>query len=185
LLLPALWVSVLAYLLGRRWSLYRSQVPTRFDSPAHRGDYYVDVLGGLRVADVVEHRPPRTLPESASLDQILQTFSGSEQHYYPVVDGNGVMTGILSVNDLQQLLDDRDAGPLIIAQDIARNPVVSVAPEDDLNLALQRFSELDVEELPVVAGASAKVLAMLTRRQVIAAYNRERLRHLRAATRVP
>jgi CIC family chloride channel protein len=74
---------------------------------------------------------------------------------------------------------------LIIAQDIARNPVVSVAPEDDLNLALQRFSELDVEELPVVAGASAKVLAMLTRRQVIAAYNRERLRHLRAATRVP
>ena len=38
LLLPTMWVSMICFLLNRRWTLYIKQVPTRMDSPAHRGD---------------------------------------------------------------------------------------------------------------------------------------------------
>jgi chloride channel protein, CIC family len=35
LLLPTMWVSMICFLLNRRWTLYIKQVPTRMDSPAH------------------------------------------------------------------------------------------------------------------------------------------------------
>ena len=57
LLLPTLWVSTLTFLLGRRWTLYIKQVPTRLDSPAHRGDFFVDVLEGIKVDNVFKRAP--------------------------------------------------------------------------------------------------------------------------------
>ena len=35
--------------LSRRWTIYEEQVPTPIDSPAHQGDFVVDVLEQLRV----------------------------------------------------------------------------------------------------------------------------------------
>src|SRR3954454_675979 len=52
LLVPSLWVSVLCFLLCQRWTLYHKQLPSRLDSPAHRGDFLVDVLEGIIVKDV-------------------------------------------------------------------------------------------------------------------------------------
>ncbi len=52
LLLPAMWVSALAYLLSRGWSIYREQLPSRIYSPAHRGDSFTGVLKGLTVGDI-------------------------------------------------------------------------------------------------------------------------------------
>ena len=39
------------FLLGRRFNLYRSQVRSRLESPAHKHELFVDVLSGLRVGD--------------------------------------------------------------------------------------------------------------------------------------
>src|SRR5579863_692403 len=52
LLLPTMWVSTLCFLLCRRWTLYEKQVRSRLESPAHRGDFLVDVLEGIKVRDV-------------------------------------------------------------------------------------------------------------------------------------
>src|SRR5262249_25259887 len=72
LLLPAMWVSTLCFLLWRRWKLYQMQVPTRLDSPAHRGDFIIDVLEGMRVHDVpVNERPLVKIPEAMPLREIL------------------------------------------------------------------------------------------------------------------
>ena len=50
--------------------------------------------------------------------------------------------------------------------------VVSVTPENDLNTALKRFTELNLDELPVVEkGNPQKLLGMLRRKDVIAHYN--------------
>src|SRR5690606_41228291 len=44
LLVPTMWVSTLCFILCQRWTLYEKQVASRVDSPAHRGDFLVDVL---------------------------------------------------------------------------------------------------------------------------------------------
>ena len=65
LLLPTMWVSTLCFLLGRRWTLYEKQVPTRIQSPAHRGDFIIDILEGIPVQRRLSERPWPAAGQSA------------------------------------------------------------------------------------------------------------------------
>ena len=182
LLLPALWVCALAYLIGRRWTIYRSQVRSRLESPAHRERYFVDVLGDLKVGSLLGERPLHTIPRTAPLSEVIPAFATSSQQQFPVIDDRGEMSGILSVNDIRQLLDQDHASGLVIAHDIATRPVVTLSTADELNTALMRFVARDVEELPVVTPEDPKrVVAMVSRRDLIAEYNRRRLERMKLA----
>lgn len=182
LLLPTMWVSMLCFLLGRRWSLYEKQVPTRLESPAHRGDFIVDVLEGIRVADA--YRKDRKLifiPESMSLDGIVHTLAKTNQHYFPVIDENEKMVGIFSADDVRSWLYDDSIWTLAVARDVMVTKIVSVAPDDDLNTALQRFTALNLDELPVLdPNDEGKLLGMLRRKETIAAYNQSLMKHKQA-----
>lgn len=175
LLMPALWVCSLSFLLSRSFSLYQSQVPSRIDSPAHAHEMFVDVLGGMRVRDLEGQRDFEVIRENDRLDHIVHVFARTTQHYFPVVDAEGRMTGILSANDVRQVVEETHAGSVVIATDIARSDVVTLKPSDDLEVALQRFVSLDVDALPVVEKETPeKVIAMLSRRDLIRAYNHAR-----------
>ena len=52
LLVPLMLVCGLNMALSRRWTIYEEQVPSPIDSPAHQGDFVVDVLERLRVEQV-------------------------------------------------------------------------------------------------------------------------------------
>lgn len=175
LLLPALWVCALAYLLGRRWSLYRSQVPSRFESPAHRGAILGGILKAVHVEDALRGRPLHTIPETASMADMIQSCIASSQHCFPVVDGEGRMTGVVTLAEVRQFLDDDGDGSPAIAHDLASVPRSTLLPTDDLDRALHRLTALDVEELPVVEdGDPSHVLGILSRRDIIAVYARRR-----------
>jgi chloride channel protein, CIC family len=179
LLLPTLWVSTLTFLLGRRWTLYVKQVPTRLDSPAHRGDFFVDVLEGILVEDVYRRdRPPRMIHEGEPLSGIVHALAESTQRYFPVVDAEGRMVGIFSAEDVRSYLYDDAIWRIANARDVMKSKVVTVRPDEDLNSALGKFTSLNVDELPVIDPAEqGRLLGMLRRKEVIAAYNRRRIEH--------
>jgi CIC family chloride channel protein len=187
LLLPTLWVSTLTFLLGRRWTLYVKQVPTRLDSPAHRGDFFVDVLEGIRVENVFQRNPQlKLIHEGTTLDEIVHALAESTQRYFPVVDAAGRMVGIFSAEDVRGYLYDDTIWQIANARDVMKSSVVTVSPGDDLNTALGKFTSINVDELPVVDAADRqKLLGILRRKEVIAAYNLRRLEHekLRRASR--
>jgi CIC family chloride channel protein len=181
LLVPTMWVSTLCFLLCRRWTLYERQVPTRLDSPAHRGDFLIDVLEGITVGDV-PIKTRSTVPEAMPLKDIVQLIAGSRQHYFPVVDDHGRFVGIFSTDDVRSYLFNELIWDLANARDVMTTRVVKVTPEDDLNTALTRFTELNLDELPVVSlQDSNQLLGMLRRRDVIARYNQQVLAHKQAA----
>ena len=179
LLLQTLWVSTLTFLLGRRWTLYVKQVPTRLDSPAHRGDFFVDVLEGILVEDVYRRdRPPRMIHEGEPLSGIVHALAESTQRYFPVVDAEGRMVGIFSAEDVRSYLYDDAIWRIANARDVMKSKVVTVRPDEDLNSALGKFTSLNVDELPVIDPAEqGRLLGMLRRKEVIAAYNRRRIEH--------
>ncbi|MFQ5766877.1 MAG: chloride channel protein, partial [Acidobacteriota bacterium] len=179
LLLPSLWVCAIAYLLGRRFSLYRSQVPTRLSSPAHRREFYVDVLEGLKVSDVCPKVALSTIPETSSLDEIIDVFTRSTREFFPVVDQAGDCMGVISLREIRQVMDERDAGLAVIAQDLAVPPPMTLTPDEPVSSAIQKFVSQDVSELPVIDPLrTRRVLAMLARRDLVGAYNRRRLERL-------
>ncbi|HEV7281156.1 MAG TPA: chloride channel protein [Pirellulaceae bacterium] len=181
LLVPLTLVSVIhTAILSSRWTLYEEQVPSMIDSPAHQGDFVVDVLEQMRVEDVMDTtRKLDLVPEGTPLPKIISIVASSRNPYFPVVDSDGKLTGIFSLGDVRSALGGYGAGPLVVAADLATSPVQTVTPEDDLHAAMQRFTQSNIEELPVVdAEGSGEIVGVLSRRHVIKAY-RDRTDELR------
>jgi len=174
LLVPLMLVSIVnTALLSSRWTLYEEQVDTMLDSPAHTGDFVVDVLEQIHVHEVFdESRRMDLVREDTPITEIMRLASFSQNTYFPVVDRDDRLTGIFSLRDLRAVLMGDGAGSLILAADIAVAPVLTVKPTDDLHTALRRFTQKNIDYLPVVdADDARKVLGLLSRRDVIGAYH--------------
>jgi CIC family chloride channel protein len=173
LLLPTMLVSTLTFVACHRWRLYQKQVPNRMDSMAHRGDFIVDVLEGLQVSDIYQRgREIMLIPEGETLEDIVHCLANNHQHYFPVVDDEGRMVGIFSDDDVRSYLYDDTLWNLAVARDVMTNNFLSVSPKDNLNVALKRFTSLNLDELPVIDPEdSGRLLGMLRRKETIAAYN--------------
>ncbi len=183
LLLPAMWVSTLCFVMGRPWKLYSKQVPSRLESPAHRGDFLVDVLEGMTVRDVFRPDAHFTkVPEGMPLERIVRLLAQTGQHYFPVVDANDRMIGIFSETDVRGYLYDDTLWKLAVARDVMTSKVVAVTPADDLNTALRCFTATEIDELPVVDPEDrGRLLGTLRHKETIAAYNRKLADHKRAS----
>ncbi|QDT02275.1 H(+)/Cl(-) exchange transporter ClcA [Rubripirellula lacrimiformis] len=181
LLAPTLFVTTLMFLMAGRFAIYKKQVSTRLESPAHRGDFLVDVLEGLRVQDVYRHdRKITTFPEGATLDDIVHRLAKTTQHYFPVVDQDDSMVGIFSDDDVRRYLYDEAIWRLANAEDVMVSDFVRVSPNDDLHDALQKFTAMNLDELPVIDEDNpGKLLGFLRRKETIAAYNRRILQRRR------
>jgi CIC family chloride channel protein len=91
-----------------------------------------------------------------------------------VVDKKDRFVGIFSSDDVRSHLFNDAVWELANARDVMTTRVVSVTPRDDLNTVLKRFTELNLDELPVVnAENPSQLLGMLRRKEVIACYNQK------------
>jgi CIC family chloride channel protein len=175
LILPMMIVSSLAYLLLGKTSLYEKQVATRIDSPAHVGDYSVDIMDHLLVKDaVVKNSKVETIPQDMSFESILERMIGSNQQDFPVVDKEENLVGIISMTDLRTAMADASLHPLLVAKDIAVTGVMAVTMEDSLNTALKLMAIVNVRELPVVSKEDpGKIITMVSRKDITRAYHKE------------
>lgn len=180
LLLPTMLVSTLTFVLSQHFRLYQNQPATRMESMAHRGDFIVDVLEGLQVADLYQKgRQVVLIPEGMTLDGIVHRLAYTHQHYFPVVDADQKMVGIFSDDDVRAYLYDDTLWNLAVARDIMVDHFLYLTPDDDLNTALRRFTSHNLDELPVLDPERPGVLlGMLRRKETIAAYN-QRLMELK------
>ncbi len=174
LLIPTMWVSTLCFLMMRKHNLYLQQVHSRLESPAHRGDFIVDVLEGIRVEEVYrKNRPLRMIPESMPLEQIVHIVADTHQHYYPVVDEKGRLVGIFSSDDVRAYLYNEHIWSLANAGDVMTVNPITITADDNLNTALMHFTMKNLDELPVVSSTDRGIIiGMLRRKETIACYNR-------------
>ncbi len=173
LLLPSLLVCSLAFLLSRRWTIYVKQVRSRIDSNAHRGDFFVDVLGTIRVKELMPRlRRVELVPENMPLTDFRKMFSSTEQQYFPVVDKEQRLTGIFSINDIRGVIFNQEMGNLLVMKDVANSDIIVTTPSEDLSEVLKKFTIRNINRLPVVKEEDHKILlGMLDRREVIQYYN--------------
>jgi CIC family chloride channel protein len=136
----------------------------------------INVMQALKVRDAMTAEV-MSLPESTPFRELMHTVTTSRSQYFPVVNTRGEMTGLISFADLRELLFEEALRDLVVAKDIASEPVILLTPDDNLWTAIEKFSVKDLEQIPVVAADDRRrVLGMISRRDVINAYNREILR---------
>lgn len=168
LLVPTMWVSLLAFLLVRGHSIYRSQLPTRIDSPAHQQDLLRSTLRRLRVADILRRRPaqaPPPIAHHARLPDILTVFSTTRHGCLPVVDERDTLVGVVSLEAVRQLLGVEYAAHSVIASDMMSPPLV-IRADESVEAALRQMQERSTTSILVAAAVGGSVVDVLERNEI-------------------
>lgn len=157
-LLPLLIAGVIAHgftVLFMRRSILTEKVSRRGYHLSR--EYSLDPLEILFVREVMRTNVA-ALPASATLADVARSLRGNQkqmnqnhQHLYPVVDDAGGLKGVVTRNDLQQLLQQAGTQPesYSLASLIKPSPVVAYADEP-LRFVVYRMAETNLTRFPVV-----------------------------------
>jgi CIC family chloride channel protein len=177
LILPIMLCAALAYVTARRAypeSIYSEWLRRRGERIQHGRD--TTILERLTVERAYS-RTPLTIRANATIPQILDAMGHSAQPEFPVLDDQGWFIGMLGYGDVGAVLTDAEAlGPVLVAADIANTEIEPVTLTDSLRTVLQRLGVHGSHSLPVVeSGPGRRVLGVISRQGIYAAYDRELL----------
>ena len=133
----------------------------------------MDILQTFKVKDLLARvRKVNLIPQDMRFVDFKRYFAKTKQHYFPVMDQNGRLNGIFSSTDIRGVLFSQEIEDLVVMQDIATSDIILTSPAEDLNTVLQKFTQKNIDSLPVVEEDDHGILiGMLTRRDVISFYN--------------
>ncbi len=167
LVLPLLLGSALALVVARRLhheSIYTEWLVRRGEHVSHGVDEAE--LSRLRVAAALR-RNPLTLRADSPLRPAVAVAAASPQPLVPVLDRNGIVTGLVSWDDLRRGMR---TGARTVAE-VARPVEETVAADDSLLVALRRLGLRDAPLLPVLH-RSGTLDGVVGRSDILAAYDR-------------
>ncbi len=115
------------------------------------------------------------ISESANINYLLELFRlARNSFYFPVIDQAGKMVGVVSMQDVKNILHDEKQRASHLVGDICSRDVIMMTPDESLYDAMQLFDVKGIDEIPVVESQEEPwVLGMIRRQDVIAAYNHE------------
>ncbi len=175
LLAPLMLTVALGYVLTpKRISIYEKQVDERVDSPAHEGEFVIDVLERITVRDAMPaEAAPTVFTRDTALPVILEAVAESRQEVFPVLDDDGKLHGVIDFQDIRIFFTEHELpSEAVVAQDLLAPAFTAALADEDLGAALRKFRRTRLEQLPVIEDTtSLQVIGMLSRRDVIAAYH--------------
>ncbi|HET9792827.1 MAG TPA: chloride channel protein, partial [Thermoanaerobaculia bacterium] len=115
-----------------------------------------DPLSNARVRDVMSRSPIAVLA-AADVLSAARTVAGTRHHFYPVVDAEGRLAGLLAADAIDEAVRD---GRADVPVSSIRTPAAVVGREDEpVRTLVARMAAAGVTRCPVVAGDGSGLLA--------------------------
>ncbi|HET9332459.1 MAG TPA: chloride channel protein [Gemmatimonadota bacterium] len=183
IVLPLMLTSITAYWTARsirRTSIYTEELKRR--GMRWEGTAQERLLRSLTVRDIMLTDVtlyPATLP----LEKVVDVFQNTRALQIYVGDDEGRLLGIVELHEVKRMMGEEPA-PFVIADDLYTEiPVVT--PGDSLVEVNEKLWFRDLGQLPVVDDdETRKFLGIVTRRDVLGAFDREVLRRNRLLAKV-
>jgi CIC family chloride channel protein len=171
LLVPSMIATAIAYVITGKSTIYRSQVPSRAESPAHKGEYSVPLLQKLFVKDAMTNNVITTTLNS-TLSEVAEIMAKNGIKGMPVLDDDGRLVGIVTVTDILQIHPDQRATKT--ASSVMMKELVTSTPNESLYTAFDKMTGNQIGRLPVVEQKdSRKLIGIITREDIWRVYNIE------------
>lgn len=129
----------------------------------------VDVMQGITVEEVMT-TPAPTISPTATLSELRDSLRRHHTRALCVVQEEGELLGIVSLSDLQRAYENNPSNNLTVG-DICTREVVTATADDVLWTAIRSMGTRDLSSLPVLAADGKTPVGLLTRSQVMQAYN--------------
>jgi len=124
-----------------------------------------DVLRKTKVSHVIDKNPPYVY-ENMPLKDILNIFSHSNYHTYPVVDKEKKLKGVITIETIRRSFVHSEMGNLVIAHDIMESAVTrKMSMESSLLEAEEVIDKYSVDYLPIV-GAESVLLGFMEKEAI-------------------
>jgi CIC family chloride channel protein len=175
LILPLMFACAVSALLSYMWrrnSIYTEKLTRRGVHVGLIRD--IALLNAIRVDEAMV-QDTINVPPSQPVREVAELFDETKHHGFPVVDEDGFLHGVVTLQDVRQAL--HDGRPNAPVSQVATHEVVVCFPHESLNDALRKLGLRDVGRLPVVDPEDhRRLLGLITRKNVISAYNRALMR---------
>lgn len=113
-----------------------------------------DVMRKTTVSHVIDKNPPY-IYENIPLKDILNIFSQSSYHTYPVVDRDKRLKGVITMESIRRSLTHSEIGNLVIAHDIMEPAITrKISLDSSLQEAEEVIDKYNVAYLPIVSAES-------------------------------
>ena len=168
LLAPSMIAVVISYYFaGSNYTIYRSQVATRADSPAHRGEYNIPLMTKLLVVDAM-NKEVATLKDDDTVDKANQIMVEKGRAGIPIFSA-GKVVGIVTMSDVQRIPKE-NAASTKVSEIMTRN-LITVGPQDNLLEALRKMTNHSIGRLPVINPESGTLVGIISPTDVFRAYD--------------
>jgi CIC family chloride channel protein len=183
-LLPMMIVSVLAVVSARAFqedSIYIQSL--RSAGIVWEKTPEATMLSSLRVSDIMRE-DVKLIPRTTPLPEILKAFLQNRALYLYVGDEEGRLLGVIDLHDVKDILHEQDLSSVVIAEDLV-SEIPFVTPSEPLTSVNEKLWFRDLGQLPVVESSETRrFLGIVTRRDLLGAFDREVLQHNRLLARV-
>jgi CIC family chloride channel protein len=129
----------------------------------------IDLMQGITVREAML-TPAPTISEKANLLEMRDTLQASHSSSLCVVDSEGMLSGIVTMSDLQRGYSVDEDKHLTVG-DICVRDVITVTPEEVLWQAIQIMNANDIGRVPVVKRGTREIVGIIRRRSIMRAYS--------------
>jgi CIC family chloride channel protein len=161
-------VVVAYFVTGSKYTIYKSQVSRRSDSPAHRGEYNVPLMTKIFVTDAMNHNVLTLTPNDTTANA-YQMMLDRGFRGIPIVESEKAV-GMVTMSDLMRVPREQMASTPL--KSVMTQNLLVAYPDESLLNVLDRMINHGVGRLPVVSKDTGKLAGIITRTDVIRAYDR-------------
>ncbi|MCH5237244.1 MAG: chloride channel protein [Muribaculaceae bacterium] len=174
LFLPLLIVSTLSYMTIRMflpYSIYTMRLAKEGDLLTHEKDKSVLTL--LKVENVIEKDFKSVRPEM-NLKEVVDVISKSNRNLYPVVDENGMLMGVVLLDDIRNIMFRTDLYKKMHVSRFMSSAPARIDVRQPMDEVMKIFDQTHAWNLPVVD--EGKYVGFVSKSKIFNSYRRV-LRH--------
>lgn len=123
-----------------------------------------DLIHKIKAEDLMD-RNPSLIYENMPLTDILRIFSENDSLYYPVINRDKKLRGIVTVEGIKQTFLESDLRSLILANDLMQPVIAKTSAEAPLSEVKEILNRYDIEYLPVIDQAN-KIQGFIERKRL-------------------
>lgn len=168
LFIPLMITSTFAYLTSMYFephTIYTKRLAAQGDLITHHKDKAVLTL--LNLAKVVE-KDLVTINPNDTLGKLVSAISLSRRNIFPVVDEDGLLLGIVLLDDVREVMFETDKYEKVLVKDLMSMPPDQIIVNEPMETVMEKFETTGAWNLPVVD--NGKYIGFVSKSKIFSAY---------------
>lgn len=173
LFVPLMIVSAMAYFIVRYFEPNSIYTKTLIERGYITRDKDADLLSQVSLSSVIENDFSMLYPDQ-KLRELVQIIARSSRNIFPVVDERNRLVGIVTLDDIRDVMFKQSLYNTMTVMDVMSAPRVTVNEEEKMESVMNLFDEHEVWYIPVT-DQNQQYLGFISKSGVLTQY-REQLK---------